>query len=279
MALQSLPTNLRGAVLLMLAIAGFSLVAACIKLLGDGIPVMQIVLVRQAVIALILVPALRTHGLGLFRTERLALHSVRVVGAFFAMVMGFAAVVHLPLADATTIGFAKSFFLTIFAVLILREAVGVYRWTAVIVGFVGVLIVLQPGGVGLSIWSLAALASAALVGLVMVIVKRLTQHDSNQNVMAWQAYGVGALVLPFGLAYWVWPSPSQWLLLGAMGTLSYVAQRFNIEAYRVGEASLLASLDYVRLLYAVAIGYLLFADLPSAQTWAGSAVIISAALI
>ena len=262
----------------MMAAAGFSLVAVCIKLLGSGIPIVQIVLVRQLTITVLLAPAFREVGISLLRTERPVLHGVRVSGALLAMLLGFGAVINLPLADATAIGFAKAFFLTIFAVIILRETVGVYRWSAVAVGFAGVMVMLQPGGTGLSFWTLAALASAAIVGLIMVVVRLLTKTDSTRTVMAWQAVGVGAAVAPFGLWYWVWPTPEQWGLLLAMGGISFLAQRLNIDAYRNGEASLLASLDYVRLLYAVLLGFIVFDQLPSKRTWLGASIIVLAAL-
>ncbi len=276
---ESLSPNLRGALLLTLAAAGFSGVAVLVKLLGDSIPVVQIVMMRQLIITLLLWPAFRRDGLAILRTERPALHSFRVCGALVAMLLGFGAVVNLPLADATAIGFAKAVFLTLFAVLILRERVGVYRWGAVAVGFAGVIVMLQPGAIGVSFWSLTALGAAALLGLVLAVVRLLALHDGTRTLMAWQALGVGLAVLPFGLWFWVWPSPTQWLLLLSLGGLSFLSQRLNIDAYRSGEASLLASLDYIRLLYAVLLGYLFFDQLPTWQTALGAGLIVLAALV
>ena len=194
------------------------------------------------------------------------------------MLGGFSAVIHLPLADATAIFFAKSFFVTLFAIWFLGEAVGVYRWTAVLVGFIGVLIMLQPGTAAFSVYSLASLAGAAGAGAVMVILRILSQSDSADTIMAWSSIGVGLVMTVPGLYFWQWPTQTEWALLAALSVVSYLGQRFNIFAYKKGEASLLASLDYVRLLWATLFGYLVFDHFPGAPTWLGASIVIAAAI-
>lgn len=194
------------------------------------------------------------------------------------MLFGFTAVIHLPLADATAISFVKSMFVTVFAVIILGEVVGWRRWMAVAAGFVGVLVMLRPGTAGFSSDGLLALAGAACAGVVMVIIRLLSRTEQPTTILTWQAVGVGlAMTLP-GLYYWVWPQPWQWALLAAMGGVSYAGQYFNILAFKWGEASMLASLDYMRLLYAVFFGWLLFDSLPGGSTWAGAAIIVASSI-
>jgi len=158
------------------------------------------------------------------------------------MLFGFTAIIHMPLADATAIFFAKSFFVTVFAVFFLAETVGVYRWSAVLIGFVGVMIMLQPGTDNFSIYGLASLTGAAGAAAVMILLRLLSRSDSADTIMT------GLVMIVPGIYFWQQPTSSEWYLLAAVAVVSYFGQRCNIFAYKHGEASLLASLDYVRLL-------------------------------
>ena len=159
-----LPDNLKGIIYLMLASSALSLMALLIKLLGQRLHVTQILFLRQLGMTLLVLPAILRHFPGSLRSRRPGLQVTRILFALVAMLGGFTAIIHMPLADATAIFFAKSFFVTIFAMLILGERVGVYRWSAVIVGFLGVLIMLQPGTANFSIYGLASLTGAAGAG-------------------------------------------------------------------------------------------------------------------
>lgn len=272
------PNNVKGGLLLMLAAAGFGTMIALIKLVGDNLHIMQILLVRQCVMSLIVAPTILRNFPGSLKSNHLGLQLIRIVLALIAMGFGFTAVIHMPLADATAIGFAKSFFVTIGAIFLLNETIGIRRWSAVIVGFIGVMIVLRPGFDGFTIYGLYALIGAAGAGMVMVIIRLLTRTDSPTTILTYQALGVGLAVTIPGLWFWQWPTPLEWGLLIAMGVISYGAQMFNIMAYKFGEASVMASLDYVRLIYSVIFGYFLFANLPDIWTWLGALVIIAASV-
>ena len=130
-----MPNNLKGALTLLVAAGGFSVMVMLVKLAGERLHVTQILLVRQTIMMLIVMPQVLNHFPGCLRTARLDLQILRVCFALVAMLCGFYAVIEMPLADAVAIGFAKSFFVTIFAIWILKEVVGLRRWAAVIVGF------------------------------------------------------------------------------------------------------------------------------------------------
>ena len=273
-----LPDNLKGVAFLLAASIGFSLMALVIKLLGQHLHVTQILLLRQFGMLILVSPAILRNFPGSLRTSRPGLHIVRILCALVAMLGGFTAVIHLPLADATALFFAKSFFLTMFAVLILGEIVGVYRWGAVAVGFAGVLVMLQPGTENFSVYSLASLAGAAGAAAVMINLRILSQIDSADTILTWSALGVGiAMALP-GIYFWQAPTPVEWALLAALAVISYVSQKGNIFAYKYGEASLLASLDYVRLIWATLLGFLVFGDFPGPATWIGASIVVAAAI-
>jgi len=262
----------------MFAAFGFALMVALIKWAGQRLPVTQILLVRQVGMTLMLAPFLATNFPESLKTNHLPLQLARIALALIAMLAGFTAVVNMPLADATSIAFAKSFFVTIFAVFILKETVGWYRWSAVFVGFIGVLIMVRPGTEGFSMYGVLAITGAAAAGLVMVIIRKLTRIDAPATILAYQAIGVGLIMVIPAIIQWVPPTPTEWMLLAGIGVVSYFAQKANILAYTYGEASLLASLDYIRLLYATLFGWLLFSELPGSSTITGAAIIIVASV-
>lgn len=273
-----LPDNLKGTLFLMLASVLLSLMALLIKLLGQHLHVTQILLLRQLGMMLMVLPAIMRNFPGSLRSTRPGLQILRMGFAIIAMLGGFTAIIHLPLADATAIFFAKSFFVTIFAMLFLAEIVGVYRWSAVALGFVGVLIMLQPGTANFSVYSLASLVGAAGAAAVMILLRILSRSDSADTIMTWSALGIGIVMALPGIYYWQPPTVSEWGLLAALAVVSYFGQRCNIFAYKHGEASLLASLDYVRLLWATLFGFLVFGDFPGVPTWVGASIVIASAI-
>jgi len=273
-----LPDNLKGIVYLMLASIVLSLMALLIKLLGQRLHITQILLLRQVGMAILVAPAILRNFPGSLRSKRPGLQWLRVACALVAMLCGFTAIIHLPLADATAIFFAKSFFVTIFAVIFLAEIVGIYRWSAVLVGFVGVLIMLQPGTDNFSIYGVASLVGAAGAAGVMILLRLLSRNDDAVTIMTYGSLGVGVIMLLPGIYFWQPPTASEWLLFAALGVVSYFGQKCNIFAYKHGEASLLASLDYVRLLWATLFGFLVFDQFPGLPTWFGAAIVVAAAI-
>lgn len=275
---DSLPDNLKGATILVLAAVLFTLSVALIKYAGERIPVIQLLFLRQIGMLVMLSPALVSNFPENIKTRRPWLQFTRVVFALIALLGGFTAVVNMPLAEATALGFAKSFFVTVFAVFILHEKVGPYRWGAIVIGFIGVAVMLKPGTSGYSIYGIYAIAGAASAGLVMVIIRLLSKTETSTSILGYQGIGVGLVTLVPAIMLWVPPTSTEWLIILAIGFVSFFAQKANIYAYKHGEASLLASLDYIRLLFATIFGYFLFQQLPQFSTWLGAAIIIVAAV-
>jgi len=277
--LSSLPDNTRGALWILLAAVLFSVMVTVIKLAGERFSVFQILLVRQAVMAVIVAPKILPGLPTSLSTKRPGLQALRVIFATTAMLCGFTALIELPLADATALGFSKAFFLTIFAILFLGETVGPHRWGATIIGFLGVLLMLRPDGAGfVNPYALLSIASAACAGMVMVSLRILTRTDSPTTILTYQAVCVGLLMLVPGIYTWTAPTPTEWTVLIFIGAISWAAQMCNIMAFRSGEATSIASLDYTRLLYATLIGIWVFGEWPSRETLIGAGIIIAASL-
>ena len=240
---------------------------------------MEILFFRQLAMIMIAAPVIWSSYPQSLISQRPALQAARIGTAFLAMLFGFTAIIHLPLAEATTISFGKTFFITILAILFLGETVGARRWAAVAIGFLGVLIVAWPSGQeAINVYGLLAILSAALVGFVMVMVRRLSQVDQPITILSYQAIGVGLLMLPGAIWFWKTPTLSELAVLAAIGALAVVGQYLNILALKSGEASAVAPIDYVRLVYAMLLGLWMFNEWPEPRVFVGSAIIVGAAL-
>jgi len=274
-----LPSNTIGALWILLASFLFSIMVTLIKVVGQDLSVFQILVVRQAVMLAIVAPKILSGLPSSLATQRPGLQIVRIVVATTAMLSGFTAIIQLPLADATAISFSKTFFVTIFAIWLLGETVGVHRWGATIVGFLGVLLMLRPHGGGfIDPYALLALLGAACAGLVMIVVRLLTRTDPPVTILTYQAIGVGLIMLVPAVMTWHAPTIGEWGLLILIGIVSWAAQMSNIRAFRAGEATAIASLDYTRLLYATILGVAVFGNWPRLETLLGAAVIIAASV-
>ena len=276
---SELPGNVRGSFWIIAAGLFMMLMLMFIKILGTRLDITEILLFRQIIMMLVVVPTIAADFPAVLRSHNLKLQVTRIVVATVSMLSGFTAVVHLPLADATAIGFARSLFVTIFAIIFLKEIAGPRRWAATLIGFAGVLLMLRPGGDGaISLYGLMAVAGAAGAGLVMVIIRHLSKVDRPVTILTYQALFVGLIMLAPAIWYWKTPTLHEAGLILAMGLTAWAGQMCNIQAYRAGEATAVAVLDYTRLIFAVLLGGIVFAQWPGIQTLAGAGVIIAASL-
>ncbi|WP_299474167.1 DMT family transporter [uncultured Roseibium sp.] len=274
-----LPSNTVGALWILLAAFGFTIMVTLIKFVGKDIGVFQILVVRQVVMLVIVAPTILRGLPSSLSTQRPGLQLARVLLAATAMLCGFTAFIELPLADVTAISFSRTFFITIFAIWFLSETVGVHRWGATIVGFLGVLLMLQPGAEGVvDPYALLAIAGAACAGMVMIVVRILTRTDSPVTILTYQALGVGLIMLVPAIMTWQAATLHQWGVMILIGIVSWAAQLANIKGFKAGEATAIASLDYTRLLYATIFGALVFEEWPSVETLVGAAIIIAASI-
>lgn len=265
---------------MLFAAFSFTIMVTLVKVVGQRLHIAEILFFRQIMMMIFIVPVFARDFPDVFKTAHVKLHIARIVFALFAMLLGFSAFIFLPLANATTIAFAKSFFTTIFAIILLKEVVGPRRWAAMLFGFIGVLVVLRPGldGEFINIYSLMSLGGAACAAMVMVIIRKLSQVDKLITIMSYQVIGVGLLVTPVAIYFWKTPTWAEIGLLLLIGGVSVIAQMGNILAFRAGEASSVAVVEYVRLIYAVAIGFFVFGNWPDKTVFIGAAIIIGAAI-
>jgi drug/metabolite transporter (DMT)-like permease len=267
-----------GALFMIAASAIFSLQNALVKFLGQRLDPFQIAFFRCFFGLVLVLPLLARQGGGVFLTGRPALHVARGLAGVSGMFCGMYALVHLPLADATAISFAKPLFAVFLAAMFLGESVGWRRWTATAAGFVGVAIVVRPFSAEFGFAHLVALAGAFLIADVIVLVKKLQGSESNATIMAY--FGIVTSLASVGPALWVWTPPTafEFAILLAIAFSATAGQWCALLAYRRADASAVVPYDYLRLVFAVALGFAAFAEIPDGWTLAGSAVLIAATL-
>jgi drug/metabolite transporter (DMT)-like permease len=220
-----------------------------------------------------------TRNAGAWRTQRPLAHLTRGMIGLATMVLAFAGLTYLPLAEAATIGFAAPLFSVALSALILGEPVGWHRWSAVALGFAGVLIVMRPGGshlpaIGLTLAVLAALGTAA----VTITLRQIGRTEATPTIVLWFtcfSMAVTGLLLPFyGQAH----DGRTWAILLVLGLCGGLGQLFLTSALRFAPVSVVVPFDYSQLIWAVLLGWLLFGTHPAASTWAGAAVIVASGL-
>jgi drug/metabolite transporter (DMT)-like permease len=274
------PHRARAALYMLVAVALFALMDSGLKLLSPHYPPLQVATLRGAsALPLVLAWSLATVGArGLLRVHW-PLHLLR--GALgVAMMAGFVYGLRtLPLSTAYAITFVAPLLVTAMAVPILREHVGPRRWIAIGVGLAGVLVVLRPTGQGMmTLGGLAILAAAACYAASAITVRLLAQRDSTQAMVFWLMLilvaGGGAL----SFRDWLPVQAGHWWIVAGIGVAGTLAQVALTEAFRRGEASFIAPLEYTALVWGVLLDLALWHVLPDAMTWLGAAIIVASGL-
>ena len=256
----------------------FAATSAMIRLLSTEIESVQTAFFRSFISVIVLLPLIAAGRVKPWHSKRLAGHFWRTFMGTISMVLGFYAVSMLPLADATAIAFSQPLFSVMVAAMIAGEKVRWRRWSATIVGFAGVLVMGQPGEGSLQLGALVALANAATVALSILLVKRLS--DSETPLMILTQFAIISTLLLALPAIWVWRWPDFWGWVLAIGIAlsATVGQYFWVQAFKAGEMSAVAPFEYLRLPFAVFVGWLIWGEMPIIWTYVGAAIVIASAL-
>lgn len=270
----------KGILLALISTGLFVLVGAVVRILNEELDLFQILFSRQLIFIIVLLPAICRSYSQLIKPRQVSLHLLRVTGAFIALYFGFLTVSNMPLADATALGFTQVLFVALICKLFLSEDVNRIRLLTILVGFVGVMLVVQPGFESHSLfYILTGLFAAFGAALAVVCVRKLSTTESKTAILAYQAVFVGVVSLIPSVFVWKWPDTTQLALLIVVGLLSSVAQWVGVTAYKVAEANLVANVEYAKILYSVALGYFLFHEIPNSLAFIGMSLLIGSALI
>ena len=268
---------LKAAGLMLLSTMFFGLMAVVIRIASDaGIATVEIAFFRNFFGLLALLPFLHRSGRAVFRTRQLPRYLVRCLIGVGSMLCGFWAIGHLPMAQAISLSYSAPLFVTIFAVIWLGEVVRRRRWTAVVLGFIGVLVIVRPGTEGFSAGSLVAIAAAVLSSVVAIQIKQLSRVDAPDTIVFYTyVFWVPMSLLP-ALFAWHWPQGITWLWLAGIGVLGTGGQLFWTRALKLGEVSALTPISFMQLPLVTVLAWLLFGEVISAWVIAGSLVIFGA---
>lgn len=280
----------RGIAFKLTSVLLFTLMSACIKAARVDVPTGEAVFFRSffAIPPIILYALWRGNIVEAFIVKDRFAHLNRGLVGVAAMGCGFGALGFLPLPEVIAIGYAAPLMATGLAALMLGEVVRLFRWTAVVIGLVGVMVMLWPrltvlasgqfsDAEALGAW--LAMLGAILVSLATIHIRRLTLSETTLSIVFW--FSVSATVaslttIPFG---WTWPEGWTLVLLIVAGLLGGVAQIFMTEGYRQADASTLAPFEYSSMVYGLGIGFFIFAETPGPSVLIGAVIVIAAGLI
>jgi drug/metabolite transporter (DMT)-like permease len=254
----------------------FGLMAVAIRYATAHVPTQEVAFFRNAFGLLVLLPMLLRPGRGSLRTQQLPRYLLRSAIGLASMLCAFWAIGHLPMSQAISLSYSTPLFVTIAAVLWLGETVRARRWAAVIVGFLGVLIIVRPGSTSFTPGTLVAVLAAVLSSLVAIQIKQLTRVDSADAVVLYTyLFWVPLSLLP-AVFVWVWPAGMAWLWLAATGLFGTIGQLLWTRALRLGEVSALTPISFMQLPLVAVLGWLLFGETLDRWTVIGAGIILGA---
>ena len=278
----------RGALLMLGATALFTIMSALIKGLSANIHFIETMFFRSAfALPVMVVIAARGRNWGLLRTKRFPAHIVRAFTGTMAQGCAFYALTVLPLAEQTALTYTTPLFVTILSIPFLGERVGIHRWSAVLVGFAGILVIalgegaFQAGAMPdrvVAIGMAVAVAQGVWSAATTLLVRSLSATESSATIVLWQSLLMTAFTLAALPFFWTTPTPGELALLVLVGLVGGVAQIMLTEAYASAQVSALGPFSYSSILWAVALGWVVFSDAPGWSTLAGAALIVVSGL-
>lgn len=224
-----------------------------------------------------LAPWFVRQGVKPLRTQRFGLHLARALINVVAMLLFFMGLFLTPIAKVQALGFTAPLFASLLAVFFLGERVLLWRWSALVVGFIGALIIVRPGLQHVDLGSVLVLASAAIWSVAIIIIKQLSRTDSSVTITAYMVLLMSPLSFVPALYVWQWPDGEQLLWLGFVGVTGTLAQLAMAQAFRVADATAVLPLDFLKLVWGAGIGYLAFREVPDAGIWIGGITVFAAA--
>lgn len=262
--------------LMLLSMACFAAMGIAVRLLSLEMHSAFMVFLRNAVGLLIVVAwaGCLQRGLPRFPTLRLKAHFWRSAIGIISMELMFYCMAVMPLTLVVALSFTTPIFTTIFAILLLGEKAGMRRWSAMIIGFIGVWIILQPDRGGIDVYAGAVLLSSALIGIVGIMIKTLTRTDAPETIVFYMALFMIPLSLPPAIPYWQAVTPPQWWLVFLVAFFSTAAHLFLARAFMHADMVVLMPFDFTRLIFISVLAYFFFGEIMDGYTLAGGGLIV-----
>ena len=262
-----------------LSVCAFSLMDLVVKW-SDGYPLGQVLFFRGFVGALIyflIIPRERIKNF--YYTKRAGLHFLRCFFGLIALLSIFTALRNLPLATVVSISFAAPIFTTIFSIFFLSEKVGVYRWLAVFIGFVGIIIIAEPGLTELNIYYIYPIIFCLGMAYVAISIRQLSRTEPVWLISLYFSISITIVSLTTIPSGWIVPSLSDFIILTFLGIFGGFANLWLSQSYKYSEVSLVTPLKYLGLVFAIIFGYFIWEETPTLKTLAGSILVILSSVI
>ena len=271
--------SLQAAGLMMLSCVIFSFMTAVVRHVTNELPTLEVIFFRNLFGLLTMAPLFIRWGIGpLLRTRRIGLFLLRGGIGYISMLCWFTAIAIVPLADAVALGFTAPLFVTILAIFILGEVVRARRWTAMLIGFAGAILILRPGFGEVNAYYFLVMASAVSMACSVIMIKILGRTESATTIVAYMVI----IILPISAIpaafVWQWPTLEQLGWLVALGGLATAGHLAVTKALMLADATAVMPLDFLRLPITAFIAYLAFAEVPDPWVWIGAAVIFGSSI-
>ncbi|MEO0392993.1 MAG: DMT family transporter [Pseudomonadota bacterium] len=274
----ALPNPTKGMLWMLAGGVCMTVVISLIRMVSEDIHALQVAFFRNVFSLLFMVPWMLSLPRENLRTKRPVMHALRSIFGLTAMCTWFYSVTIMPLAEAVTLSFTTPLFATVLAAFVLREVVRARRWTATIIGFVGVLIVLRPGVEVMQPSAFIVLASAVFLAITMMFVRSLAKTEATSTMLFYTMFWMMPLSLIPALFVWQTPSVENLLWLAAIGLVATGVQGCLAQAFHYGEASFLAPFEYAKLPLTALVGWVAFGETTDVWTWVGAGVIAGATI-
>ena len=273
--MPAIPAHFRAAVLMLGSTVLFALMVVAIRLASATLHTFEIAFFRNFFGLLAAAPLILRHGPGFLKTTQFPRYLFRCVIGICSMLAGFWAIGHLPLAQAVSLSYSTPLFVTLAAAAMLNERVRARRWTAVVLGFVGVLVIVRPGTAEFTADAMIAVLAAVMSALVAIQIKQLSQVDKADTIVFWTYILWVPMSLVPTLFVWHTPEGIVWLWLALCGVLGTIGQLFWTRALKLGEVSALTPISFTQLPVVTLAGWLLFDEIVDTPTMLGAGIILA----
>jgi drug/metabolite transporter (DMT)-like permease len=253
-----------------------SISGGMVRELAGQVPTMELVFFRNLIALVILAPIVLRQGVGLPDKSQLPVYALRVLFAYGAMVLLFYALARMPIADVYALQYTIPLFTILLAVIVLKQQADIHSWIACFVGFAGALIVMRPGIIEVTLASVGALITAFMHAGSNTTIKILARRDSPEIITLWTNLGMLPLAMVPTLFLWVTPSAAQWPFVIGIGIVSSIGGYCFTRSVSAADARIVQPFQFSRMIFATAIGWIMFSELPDVWTWVGAAVIFGA---
>ena len=269
------PAALRGILYMLIATAAFVTMQGGIRHMTGELHPFVVAFFRTSLSLVVLAPWILRQGPGTWRSARPSVHVFRGAINTVSMLATFVALSITPLAEVTALSFTAPLFATLGAILFLGEKVRLRRWLALAAGFVGALLILRPGFATVGAGLLLAVFASALWAMALLIIKVQSRTDSSITITLYMGLVMSPLALLCALPFWTWPDAGQFLWLAGIATLGTVGQVALAQSFREADTTVVLPFDFFKLIWATAIGFLAFGEIPDLWTWIGGTVIFA----